>query len=285
MSEENISMESTSVESQTPDNVETQEPQLTAAQQEQIRKYKVKINNEELEVDEDELLRGYQTRKAADEKFREAAMARKQVEEVISMLKDEDSVFEVLSKLGYDPRELSEKYLVKRLEEETLSPQEKELREYKRKLAEFENAKKAEEERIQEEQRITLINKYTNDYSTQVVDALETSGLPKTPHTVKRMAYYLHQSLQRGYDLTAKDVVHLVKEDYMEEQKALFGSLDTDSITSLLGKETVEKLRKQELSKLKKPSNSKPVVGKSKKPIKGTKTLTKEEFYRNLSKR
>ena len=281
MSEENMSTES--VEPQVTDNVEP--TQLTAAQEEQIRKYKVKINNEELEVDENELLRGYQTRKAADERFREAAMARKQVEEVISMLKDEDSVFEVLSKLGYDPRELSEKYLVKRLEEETLSPQEKELREYKRKLAQFENAKKQEEARIQEEQRITLINKYTNDYSTQVVDALETSGLPKTPHTVKRMAYYLHQSLQRGYDLTAKDVVHLVKEDYMEEQKALFGGLDTDSLSNLLGKDTIAKIRKQELSKLKKPSNSKPVVGKSKKPIKGTKTLTKEEFYRNLSKR
>lgn len=278
MSEENMSTPVENTES--VENTQVQQEQLTEAQQEQIRKYKVKINNEELEVDEEELLRGYQTRKAADEKFREAAMARKQAEEVIALLKNEDSVFDVLAKLGYDPRDLSEKYLVKQLEEESLSPEEKKLREYERKLAEFENEKKQKEKQMEEEQRLQLINKYTADYSNQVVEALETSGLPKTPHTVKRMAYYLHQGLQRGYDLTAKDVVKLVKEDYIEEQKSLLGGLDPDAITQLLGKETVAKLRKQELSKLKKPSNSKPVVGKSNKKAKPQKTFA--DFRKEL---
>ena len=37
--------------------------------------------------------------------------------------------------------------------------------------------KKAKED----EERLALINKYTNDYSAQVIDALENNGLPKTP--------------------------------------------------------------------------------------------------------
>lgn len=258
----------------------TEQPQLTEQQQEQIRRYKVKVNNEELEVDEDELVRGYQTRKAADEKFREAAMARKQAEEFISLLKNEEEVFNVLAKLGYDPKDLSEKYLVKQLEEELLSPEEKELRDYKRKLAQYEAEKKAEQERIEQEQRLELINKFTNDYQTQIIDALETSGLPKTQHTVKRMSYYMHQALQRGYDLTAKDVVHLVREDYIQEQKALFGNLDGEKLVELLGKETADKIRKHGISKIKKVSQEKPKVVK---PVtKHQKKKSKEQFLEEI---
>ena len=111
----------------------------------EAKRYKVKINNEDLEVDEAELIRGYQTRKAADEKFREAANARKQSEELIRLLRDEDSVFDVLQKLGLDPRNISERYLIKQLEEDVMSPEEKETRDMKRKLAEYENQKKQSE--------------------------------------------------------------------------------------------------------------------------------------------
>lgn len=251
----------------------------------EAKRYKVKINNEDLEVDEAELIRGYQTRKAADEKFREAANARKQSEELIRLLRDEDSVFDVLQKLGLDPRNISERYLIKQLEEDVMSPEEKETRDMKRKLAEYENQKKQSEKAKEDEERLALINKYTNDYSAQVIDALENNGLPKTPHTVKRMAYYMHQSLQRGYDLKASDVVHLVREDYQEDQKALYGSLDGDKLVEILGKDITDKIRKHGLSRRKQLSNTKKAQVTSKsKDSKGGK-MTMQEWRDDLAKK
>jgi len=215
------------------------------------RKFKVKVNGIDQEVDEAELLSGYQTRKASDEKFREAAMSRKQAEEFIGLLRT--NPMKVLNdpNLGLNFRELAEKFLVEQMEEEMLDPRDRELRDAKRQLAEIEDAKrqakKSEEDQANEE----LKAKFTNDYTNQIVEALASSGLPKTEHTVKRMAYYMHQGVQRGYDLTASDVASLVKEDYIQEQKSLYGSLDGDMLIQLLGADVANKIRKHDVTKFK----------------------------------
>ena len=61
----------------------------------------------------------------------------------------------------------------------------------------------------------------------------------------------MHQSLKRGYDLSAGDVAELVKQDYINEQKALFGSLDGEMLLKLLGEDVANKIRKHDVSKIK----------------------------------
>jgi len=215
------------------------------------RKFIVKVNGADVEVSEDELKTGYQTRKAADEKFREAAMLRKQSEEFISMLRDEGRLFDVIKQLGHDPRTISEKYLVQIMEDEMMDPRDRELRDAKKQLQEIEDQKKAAQKAQEEAQRAELTEKYTTDYVKGITDVLQTAGLPKTEHTVKRMAYYMHQGLQRGYNLSAGDVVDMVKQDYITEQKSLFGALDGDMLLQLLGDDVANKIRKHDISKVK----------------------------------
>jgi hypothetical protein len=249
------------------------------------RKYKVKVNGAETDVDEQELILGYQTRKAADEKFREAAAARKQAEEFVAMMKN-GQFFEVAKKLGLDPRALSEKYLMEILEEESLDPKDRELKELKKQLAKTKEAEEAAQREKEEGERAALTERYTEEYTKQIVEALSSSGLPKTEHTVKRMAFYMHQGLQRGMDLSAQEVVELVRQDYLTEQQALYSSLDGDNLVKLLGEDTAKKIRQYDLAKLKggpklvpparEPSTPK-VVPKSTK-------ISKEEWRERLAR-
>ncbi len=255
-----------------------------------IRKFKVKVNGEEIEVDESELVAGYQTRKAADEKFREAAMSKKQAEEFISLLKTNPKKVLENPALGLDLRQFAEQYLYeqleKELEEDGLTDDQKELRKYKAILEEQENQKKAQQQEEETKQAQALRDKYTQDYSKQITDALGTSGLPKSEHTVKRMAFYMHQGLQRGINVSASDVVDMVRQDYINEQKSLFGGLDADALIKILGDETANKIRKWDVSRVK-GTKSQPKTpdeqGTAKVRETESKKISKDEWRKKMS--
>ena len=84
------------------------------------RMFKVKINGEDIEVSEEELKAGYQTRKASDEKFREAAMSKKQAEEFINLLRTNPRKVLSNPNLGIDVRKFAEEYLVEQMEDEMM---------------------------------------------------------------------------------------------------------------------------------------------------------------------
>lgn len=213
--------------------------------------YKVKVNGQDMEIDEQELLTGYQTRKASDEKFREAAMSKKQAEEFINLLRTNPLKVLTNPALSIDMRKVAEDYLIQQMEEESMTPEQKELKEARSKLQSIEDEKK-EQERVRNEQAAQeLKQRYTESYTKDITSALESSGLPRTEHTVKKMAYYMHQALQRGYDLSASDVAELVRQDYINEQKSLFGSLDGEMLIKLLGDDVANKIRKHDVSKIK----------------------------------
>ena len=258
----------------------------SGGEQSQVRKYKVKIDGDELEVDESELLAGYQTRKAADKKFQEAAMARKQAEEFIGLLKTDPVKVLTHPGLGLDFRQLAEQFIVQQLEEEMLDPRDRELKKYKAMVEEQQAEQKRQLERQQAEQAEQLKLKYTEDYSNQIVEALQSSGLPKTERTVKAMAKYLHMGLQHGVDLKAAEVVEFVKQDYINDQKELFGALDGDTLLNILGEDVANKIRKSDVKRLKstekvlqRPSTQPPSTHKPK-----TTGITKDEWKARLER-
>lgn len=247
--------------------------------------YKVKVNGVEAEVDEQELITAYQVRKASDERFREGNLRKKQAEEFVNLLRT--NPMKVLSNpnLGIDMRKLAEDYLIQQMEEESLSPEQKELREAKSKLQQFEEEKKAIETEREQAAAQELRQRHTENYTKDITQALETSGLPRTEHTVKRMAYYMYQALLKGYDLSASDVADLVKQDYINEHKSLFGGIDGEMLLKLLGDDVANKIRKHDVSKIKniekqlsRPNQSNQ-EGVSKAP---SKKMTKDEWKAKL---
>lgn len=223
---------------------------------EAIEKYKIMVDGLEEEVDLPELKKRAQKASSADKKWQESAKIRRQSEDLIRLLKSDP--LRVLShpSLGHDVRKIAEDFLFQRIQEDAMTPEQKESADAKRKVKEYEEMIQAQKSEEEKKRADALRARYEDSYSRDIIETLKTSGLPQTPSTVKRMAYYMHQALIKGYELKAGDVVDLVKTDYETEIKELFGPLDAERLISLLGEDTAKKIRLADLSKLKRPGQT-----------------------------
>ncbi len=222
----------------------------------EIRRYKVKVMGEEREVDEKELIRGYSHQQAANKAMQEGLKSKKQAEEFISMLKDEGRLFEVLEKIGHNPRTLAEKYLAAQIEEELMDPKDRELKMTK---AQIEAYKKKEQDEItrQEQAKIQEISsKYAKEYTEQFTQALEAEKLPAKKETIQDMARYIKRATEIGFKMTPQEAAKLVKEDNVNKIKHLTQGLTGEQIVQLYGEEVANNLRKWDTSRVKTPEQN-----------------------------
>jgi hypothetical protein len=190
---------------------------------------------------------------SSNKKFQEAAKIRKQSEQLINLLKtDPMSVLQHPS-LGHDVRKIAEEFLYQRLQEDKMTPAERELMEVKEKLRQKEAEENAVKEAETEKQNATLRAHYEDEYTKDILSTLKVSGLPQTSSTVKKMAYYMYQGLERGVELKASDVVKLVEEDYKRDIQEFITPLDSDRLTNFLSEDLLKKIRSIDLARLKKP--------------------------------
>jgi hypothetical protein len=216
------------------------------------KRYKVKIDGAESEVDEDELVRSYQLRKVSDKRLQEATQSRKQAEEFVNLLKNDPIKLLSDPRIGHDVKKLAEEYLMKELENEMLSPEQRELKETKSKLKSYEDWKQEQEKAAITAQEQQVVSHYTQKYQQDIISALDKSGLPRSESTVNRMINYMSQSLENGYGLEADDVVDLVKMDYIKDTKSLYQGVPDDVLLSILGDDIVKKVIKADLSRVRK---------------------------------
>lgn len=226
------------------------------AAQEAMRKFKVKVEGQELEVDEKELLRGYSHQKAANKSLQEGKAARKQAEEFISMMKDEGKLFDAIKKLGHDPRTLAEKFLWAQLQDEQMDPRDKELRDTKAKLKQIEDMERMQREAVEKKRNEALKAKYAEDFSSQFVSALQETNLPPTKPMVAEMAKYVARAAQIGFKMTPQEAAQLVKEDLQKAHMALIGDSDGDTLIRLLGEDVANKVRKWDTSRVRTPEQN-----------------------------
>ncbi len=221
---------------------------------EAIRKHKLKVDGQEVEVDDEELKRGYTHQRAANKILQEGKAARKQAEEYISMMKDPHKFYEAAKKLGHDPRKLAEEYLASQLEDELMDPRDKELRDTKQRLKQLEDIDKEQKKQAEEKVHNELKAKYAEEYSNQFVKALETSGLPPTKTMVADIAKYIQRSAQLGFKMTADEAAKLVKEDVQAKLQRVIGESDGETLIKLLGDDVANKVRKWDTSRIKDPN-------------------------------
>lgn len=219
----------------------------------QEAKRKLKIDDEE--VDEEEVLKVYKSRKdhqrAANKELQEGKAARKQATEFLEMMKDPDKFWEVAEKLGHKNRELAEKLLVKQLEDEMMDPRDRELRDAKAKLKSIEDMERKQKEAIEAKRMEEMKQKYVKDYETQFIDALKTTDLPPTKPMIAEMAKYISRSAKIGFKMTPQEAAQLVKEDVQRAQMNLIGNADGETLLKLFGDDVAKKILQARGNKVK----------------------------------
>lgn len=245
------------------------------------RMYKVNVDGQEMEVDEAELTRGYAHNRAASKRMEEAAMSRKEAEQVLRVFKDNPR--EAFKLLGKDARQFAEQIINDDLSEALLSPEQKELRDYKRKVETYETESRTAREQYEKEQMDQEINRQAESIQGEIIGVLESAGLPKTERTVGRIVYYMQSALQAGYNVTPRDVIDQVRNDYKSDLNSLLGGLPEDALEAFLGADNVRKIAKSTVRADKRPAavpksvNQNRTVDKVEKKVKSPR-----DFFNNL---
>lgn len=266
------------------------------AKKELTRRLKLKIRGEERELDlsnDDDialLQEMAQKGEGADSKFQEAATMRKQMEKLADLL--QKNPMEALKRIGHDPEELAQKYVERRLEEMKLSPEQKRIKELEERLAKEEEAKKELEQKKQEQEKARLEEQYARKIDEDITSALEKSKLPRSAYVVDRIVNTMAAAIENGYeDVSVADVVPYVEEKMVKELQEMYDAMPEEVIEQLLGKNTMERMRKRRINRAKKkvasPSEIKPTGETEVKKAREAqeredKALNSKDFFKNI---
>ena len=234
------------------------------------RKIKIKVDGNESEIDESELVARYQKSSSAEKKFQEASKQMKQTEAFMKQLKEDPISVLNNPALGLDFRRVAESYLEGILQDELMDPKDKKLRDteselekYRREDVQRREAASREQEVRRAEEFERLKTKHAEDFTRSFQEALEVEGLPKSPQTIRRMAQYMEQAIKGGVKVSVAEVAMLVKDDLVQEQKSLFSGMGAEQLAAALGQDAVDRLRQHNVSRLKTGAFGKPVLPSS----------------------
>lgn len=254
-------------------------------------KFKFVVDGQEVEEeidlsDREALKKRFQLGYASEKRMAEAKAAQHKAMSIVKAFEEDPA--NIFKRMGPKGREAAEKFLLEQIQEDMMSPEEKEFKMTKAELAKY----KADDEKRKvesEKQALTAQeSKYAQEYQTTIISALEKSGLPKTPTLVRDAAKLMAKNLELGLDLDANDLAALIKESRGGDIKAMIKDMDGDQIVSLLGDDVANKIRKADLKKLKEKQGQvfqSGQSGESKSPGKQPQTQSIREWKEQLDQK
>lgn len=249
--------ESTSVEAQAPESTSHEETTTAPASTKKV--FKLKVDGEEFdeEIDfanEDDIKSRLQLSAAAKKRMAEAKEAKAKAFQIIKQFEDDPKT--MLQRLGPKGRQIAEEYLLAQMQDEMLTPEEKEIRDLKRYKEMTEAEKKKTAELAAQKASQEAEYKYAQEYQATIIGALEKSGLPKSPSMVKSMARLMAKNLELGLELSPDDLALEAKRESQELLKSIIKDASGDDLIALFGEEIANKIRKSDLRKLKEKQSS-----------------------------
>ena len=214
---------------------------------------KLKVRGKEIEVDEDKYHAYAQKGAAAEEKWQEAARMRKEAEEFMTKLKSNPLELLKDPSLGVDFRKIAEDYIWEQMQEENLSPEDKQRKQEMKELEEL-RAAKQKQQTDEEEQRFQQeVEHFQQDYDKKLTQALMKSDCPKNTYTVRRIADYMNIDIKAGVERPIEDYIERVEMDYAEDFNSYLDGVPVEKLIKIIGDKRMKKVREHELAKLKSP--------------------------------
>lgn len=250
------------VQERLEEGAEGQEGQenLTKAEIKRLNKLQLKVYGETVEeelpfdIEEDPEVVEYLTKqlqlaKAAQRAMQENSSFQKQVQDFLGSFKKDTKA--ALLQMGIDPKEFAAQVIEEEIKKQQMSPEERERQELQEKIRKLEEERKMEKEELEKREYERLLQQEYEKVETQITSALETSGLPKSPYAVKKIADYLLVAAEKGVELSASDIAPIVREEIQREMRELIAALDEDAAEEFIGKEVLNKIRKKKLKQAK----------------------------------
>ena len=220
-------------------------------------KHRVKVDGREMELDYDELLKGYQTNKAADDRFRKASETEKQMAAFLMDVKANPSRWlEFAEQTGIYDKVLSEaeQRLVRKYELEVLKAQDPEKYELvlaKEERDRLKNAVTQREEAERQKKTQEELASFGQEIETEIIQSLQEQGVKPTPRTIARAAEYLLASLDRPNGrMKASEAFQRVRKDYAADLNEYMQGISDDALASFLGDDVRKRIRSHEIKQV-----------------------------------
>jgi hypothetical protein len=189
---------------------------------------------------------------AAQERFEEAARIRKEHESFKQAAGK--NMVQALRDQGFSNEQIREQmeawYMEQFIEPETLTPEQRKIKEYEMQLKKYQEAEEAKRKEQEDLQLNELTSKQTDYVSSQIIEAMEKAGLPKLGSTASRIAFYMLQSNRNGWEAPLDVIVQHVKDEQQQLRSSEIGQLEGEELVSYLGEDIVNKIRKHDLANL-----------------------------------
>jgi len=224
-----------------------QNAQNKEEEQKALKKYKLKIDGEEIEREftDDQIQRLMQKGMAFDKRGAELHKKAQQIKQFEELVKNNPS--EALKMYGLDPDQLAIAQVQQRIEQEMAQEQDPEKADLLRRVQEAEQYKKQMEKTASEKAYEAEKKQYQEKVQKEIISALDTpegKKLPRTDYTIEKIARYMAHSYRMGYkDVSPADVLDTVYSDIQKDLNSLASGSSAEQLIDILGKDNMKKIR------------------------------------------
>ena len=186
----------------------------------------------------------------AEKAFEEGAMTKKQMQQLVNALQSKDSIWQLLADAGHNVDDLVGEFVERKLAENEKSPEQKEMERIQKELeTERQARKKMEEEKSFAEKQQKMAS-YSQKLQQDIMDAFtEVKGVVQSPYTLKRLASTMHAFAEKGYEISPKDALNVMKATDRAELQEMMSKMEPEELEDFLGEENNKRLRARRLAK------------------------------------
>lgn len=239
---------------------ETPEVKLPATEvppeQTPVAKKKIKWGNTEKEVSFEEAVQLAQKAWGIEEKAKHAASQAQQAQSLLDMIKTNPREFAKRARAaGLDPQKLATEILYEQFELNSLTPEQKELRELKAKEADAEALRKQTEEAAKNAEIDKKTRDWAQKFEKELQDALAAKKLPMSRLTLALAAQYVDAGLAQKQEWTVNDVLPYVLRDLKNIHLSTMGSLEGEALLEYIGDDMSNKVAAARVARYKKSTS------------------------------
>jgi len=239
--------------------------------------FKLNVNGKEVEYDasnEDKLKADLQKVFGIEEKARTSAQKVDMAEKLLGMLQSDPLGFEKQCKLqGIDATKLATEILYNQLRLQNMTPEQRELEEYKEREKEAAALKARQEEEAKVAESTKKTQEWAQKFEKDCEVALNANKIPKTRLSLALIAQYIDAGLTEKKEYTVEQVLPYVARDLKEIHRSTMASLDGDDLLAYVGEELSNKIAKARVDRYKRTTANPVPDKKTVNPIRRAKLI------------
>src|ERR1035437_9675780 len=204
--------------------------------------------DEEFDLDnEQELIKHLQLSKVAQKRMNESAQQQKEIQAFFQMLKSDPA--KAMKAVGLDLEDISVKTLQKKIEDDQKTPEQRELDNTRRELAEYREKIKQEKEARELQEREMHNAHQEKEIEEGMISALESTKLPNTPFVVRKIAEIMLTAVEQGLTtITPIQAAEIAKKELEHDMREHITAMPDEALEALVGKDRIGTWRKKQVA-------------------------------------